>query len=65
MADDKKGFPHRFAEVIEAVAKEPGVTVGEPGAKKTFGNSALKVNDKIFAMVSSKGDFASSFLGSA
>jgi TfoX/Sxy family transcriptional regulator of competence genes len=57
LAEDKKGFPRRFAGVIEAMAKEPGVTFGQPGAKKTFGDSALMVNDKIFAMVSSRGDF--------
>jgi TfoX/Sxy family transcriptional regulator of competence genes len=57
MADVEKGYPHRFAEVVEAVAKEPGVTFGQPGARKTFGHSALKVNEKIFAMVSAKGDF--------
>lgn len=57
MADGEKGYPHRFAEVVAVLGKETGVTVGQPGAKKTFGHSALKVNDKIFAMVSSKGDF--------
>lgn len=57
MAEGEKGYPHRFAEVVQAVGREPGVTFGQPGAKKTFGHSALKVNDKIFAMVSSKGDF--------
>ncbi len=57
MGDGKKRFPHRFVEVVQAVAKEPGVTFGQPGAMETFGHSALKVNDKIFAMVSSKGDF--------
>lgn len=57
MAEGEKGFPRRFAEVVQALSKEPGVTFGQPGAKKTFGHSALKVHDKIFAMVSSKGDF--------
>ena len=57
MAEKGKGYPHRFAEVVQAMGKEPGVTFGQPGAKKTFGHSALKVNDKIFAMVSSKGAF--------
>ena len=56
MVDGEKGFPHRFVEVLTALGKEPGVTFGEPGAKKTFGHSALKIHDKIFAMVSSKGD---------
>ena len=57
MADGEKGIPLRFAEVVAALGKAPGVTFGQPGAKRTFGHSALKVNDKIFAMVSSKGDF--------
>ncbi len=57
MADRKKGYPHRFAEVVTALGQEPGVTFGQPGAKKTFGHSALKVDDKIFAMVSSAGHF--------
>jgi hypothetical protein len=57
MAEAEKRYPHRFAEVVEAVAKEPGVTFGQPGARKTFGHSALKVNEKIFAMVPAKEDF--------
>jgi hypothetical protein len=57
MKDGKKGYLHRFPEVVTALAKEPGVTFGQPGARKTFGHSALKVNDKIFAMVSSAGHF--------
>jgi hypothetical protein len=46
----------RFAVVVEALANEPGVTVGQ-GRKKGFGSSALQVNGKIFAMVSSAGVF--------
>lgn len=42
----------RFAEVVEALCRKPGVTFGKPGSK-LFGHVALKVNDKIFAMVSS------------
>ncbi len=57
MADGEKGYPHRFAEVVQAVGHEPGVVLGQPGAKKTFGHSALTVNDRIFAMVSSAGHF--------
>ncbi len=57
MAEKGKGYPHRFAEVVQAMGNEPGVTFGQPGAKTTFGHAALKVNDKIFAMVSSKGAF--------
>jgi hypothetical protein len=44
----------RFAALSATLAKRPGVTVGEG---KGFGSSALKVNGKIFAMVSSKNRF--------
>ena len=56
MAGSEKGYPHRFAEVVQALGKELGVTFGHPGAK-TFGHSELKVDDKLFAMVSSEGAF--------
>jgi hypothetical protein len=45
---------HRFAAVVAALSGEPGVSVGQRG-KKGFGSSALQVNGKIFAMVSSEG----------
>jgi len=57
MADGERSIEERFTDVVEALADEPGVTYGQPGAKKTFGHSALKVNDKIFAMISSAGHF--------
>ncbi len=50
-----RGQQERFAEVMAALAEEPGVSFGKPG--KAFGSSALKVNDKIFAMISSAGQF--------
>lgn len=46
----------RFKAVAHALAKEPNVTVGAAG-KKGFGSSALQVGGKIFAMVSSSGNF--------
>jgi hypothetical protein len=46
----------RFAAIVEALADKQGVTVGSPG-KKGFGSSALQVDGKIFAMVSSRGSF--------
>ena len=46
----------RFADLAAALAREPGVTVGQPG-KRGFGSSALQVHGKIFAMISSAGDF--------
>lgn len=43
----------KFARVVAALSKEPGVTVGGKG----FGSSGLKFQGKLFAMVSSKGMF--------
>jgi hypothetical protein len=43
----------RFSAIVKALSKEPGVTYGGKG----FGSSALKVQGKIFALVSSKGEF--------
>ena len=45
----------RFAAVIKALNKEPGVTQAKPGSQ-TFGHETLTVHDTIFAMVSSAGD---------
>jgi hypothetical protein len=47
----------RFADVVDALRREPGVTHGQAASQKTFGHSALKVDDRIFAMVSSAGHF--------
>ncbi len=44
----------RFAPVVEAFAKDRSVT---RESRKGFGSGALKVNAKIFAMMSSKGKF--------
>jgi hypothetical protein len=46
----------RFAALAETFSGEPGVDSGQ-GAKKAFGATALKVNGKIFAMVSSADEF--------
>jgi hypothetical protein len=43
----------RFAAVVRALRAEPGVTFGGKG----FGSSALKFDDKIFAMWTSKDAF--------
>lgn len=43
-----------FEGVAEAFAGDPRVTCG---GGKGFGSGALKVNGKIFAMLSSKGEF--------
>ena len=53
-ADD--AMAARFAAVVQALEHERGVTHGKAGSR-LFGNSALKVHDKIFAMVSSQGHF--------
>src|ERR1700759_802844 len=45
-----------FAAVVKAFAKDAKVT--PPGTGKGFGSGALKVGKKIFAMVSSRAEFA-------
>jgi hypothetical protein len=55
MTDELNNAQRRFEFIVEALSSEPGVSVG--AGKKGFGSSALKVGDKIFAMVSSKGQF--------
>ena len=52
----ERGYPRRFAEVVQALDKEPGVAIGLPGAKK-YGYTAMTVKGKIFAMLSSEGEF--------
>jgi hypothetical protein len=49
----------RFANIVRALAGRPGVSgPATPGeSPRRFGSSALKVNGKIFAMISSTGDF--------
>lgn len=52
----KAGAPALAPEIeaiVKALGKQAGVTFGGKG----FGSSSLKVDDKIFAMTSSKGDF--------
>ena len=45
----------KYARLVRALQDAPGVTLGAP--KRGFGSSALKVDDRIFAMLSSKGQF--------
>ena len=49
----------RFAKIVKALSGHPGVTPpSDPThSRKKFGSSGLKINDKIFAMMSSKGEF--------
>ncbi len=44
----------KYSEVAQAFARRTDVSVGD---EKGFGSGALKVNGKIFAMSSSKGEF--------
>lgn len=46
----------RFAAVLEAFDRKPGVTHSS-AKSRLFGSKALKVHDKIFAMLSSSGHF--------
>jgi TfoX N-terminal domain len=43
----------RFATIVEELLSNPGVTPpsDEPQSRKTFGSSALKIHNKIFAML--------------
>ena len=49
----------RFADIISSLRRKPGVTAPSADGKgrKSFGASGLKINNKVFAMVSSKGEF--------
>ena len=42
----------RFARLVEVLLDEPGVTPPGSQGKRSFGSDALKVHDKIFAMLS-------------
>ena len=49
----------RFAKIVKALSGHPGVTppLDTTQSRKKFGSSGLKINDKIFAMISSKDEF--------
>ena len=50
----------RFADIVASLRRRPGVTAPSSevgGGRRAFGSSGLKVDDKVFAMVSSKGEF--------
>ena len=49
----------RFAKIVKALSGHPDVTPPSDTtqSRKKFGSSGLKINDKIFAMISSKGEF--------
>ena len=54
-AKDAPGVDTRFAPVVKAFANDRAVTHGGKG--KGFGSSGLKVNGKLFALMSSRGLF--------
>ena len=56
MSDAEGEGMGRFAAVAASLSLKPGVKLGQ-GRSRLFGPSALTVNGKIFAMVSSKGHF--------
>lgn len=45
---------NQFADLVDQLAGEEGVTVPDdvPGAERRFGSAALKVDNRIFAMLS-------------
>jgi len=45
----------RYAKIVATLLRESGVTLGS--RTKGFGSAALKINNKIFAMLSSKQEF--------
>jgi len=49
----------RFAQIVKALRSHSGVTPPSDAtqSKKRFGSSGLKIDNKIFAMISSKGKF--------
>ena len=56
MKNDPVYAEKAYAQVCREFSGDATVTVGSKG-KKGFGSSALRVNDRIFAMVSSSGAF--------
>ena len=56
MAEPGNQAEERFAAIVEVFARNPAVTHTQAGSR-LFGSSALKIHDKIFAMVSSSGEF--------
>ncbi len=53
MSERSSDAAERFAAIARALAGRDGVQVGQ-GARKGFGSSALQVEGKIFALVSSR-----------
>jgi hypothetical protein len=51
---ERTSTKRKFAKVVEALSQDHSVTVG---GGKGFGSGALKIERKIFAMISSKNQF--------
>jgi len=49
-ASDDTSIEARFANLVRALADEPGVELG--GGRRGFGSGALQVRGRIFAMIS-------------
>jgi hypothetical protein len=56
MSDTFDPMQQWFASIVAAMRDEPGVAYGSQN-KRGFGASALKVDGRIFAMMSSRGGF--------
>lgn len=53
MSDEAIEAEQRYAELVEEMQTRPGVTYGaEPGVRGRFGSNGLKVDGKLFAMLS-------------
>ncbi len=56
--NQKTTTAEHFEEVVEALRDYPGVTIPSVTApSRKFGSSGLRINNKIFAMMSSKDQF--------
>jgi hypothetical protein len=56
VSDPSSTTEERFAKIVDELLGISDVTFGSSG-KKRFGSSGLKINNKIFAMLSSKGRY--------
>lgn len=53
MSHPMSSLEARYAALVEAYRGDPDVTLpsSAPDAKRTFGSAALKINEKVFAML--------------
>lgn len=58
-APKSSAIESRFAGIVASLRNAPGVTApsGDGSGRKAFGAAGLKINDRVFAMLSSKGEF--------